>query len=264
MNSKIIVNPTFDIAGSKNTPALLLVHGSIVTRKLWLPQLHGLSDAYCVIAPDLPGHGTLAHIPFTFASAVQTLAEVIKREVGGRALVAGLSLGGYVAIELGKHHPNLVAGLVLSGCSLNFRGVLGLYLRALSTMMQLGWFKQSSHQAELKVRQMFPPVLSDVAEAQLQAGVFPEALGASFAEISGKDFATSLAKYSGPGLILNGERDSASRRGEEQFASALSHGQVQIIPDAGHACNLDQPEFYNRVVRVFGRSIGWITNKIEN
>jgi pimeloyl-ACP methyl ester carboxylesterase len=259
MTSKIMMNPSFDMAGSSQNPALILIHGAIVSRKMWLPQLFGLSDTYHVIAPDLCGHGALSHIPFTFAAAEQAIAELIDREAGGRALIAGLSLGGYVAIKLGENYPDLVAGLVLSGCSHNFRGVLGLYLKVLSALMQNGWLKQSRSQAEQKVREMFSPVLSDVAEAQIQAGVFPEALGASFSEMVGVDFASSLANFYGPGLILNGERDKASRRGEKQFASVMPRGQLQIIPDAGHACSLDQPETYNRAVKAFGQSIGWIT-----
>lgn len=249
------MDPIFDAAGSVDAPALLLVHGSVVTRKMWLPQLRELSDVYHVIAPDLPGHGALAHVPFTLAAAVQTLAELIRQETPGRALVAGLSLGGYVAIELAARHPDLVAGLVLSGCSLNFRGALGLYLRLTSGLMQRGWIRQSRAQAEEKTRRMFPPALADVAEAQLQAGVYPDALGPSFAEMAGRDFTIPLSGYPGPGLILNGERDKASRRGEAQFLAAMQQGRAQVIPDAGHACNIDQPEAYNHAVRIFGQDI---------
>jgi len=59
MNSKIIVNPSYDVSGLDHFPALLLIHGSTVTRKMWLPQLWNLSDTFHVIAPDLPGHGAL-------------------------------------------------------------------------------------------------------------------------------------------------------------------------------------------------------------
>ncbi|HMD80246.1 MAG TPA: alpha/beta fold hydrolase, partial [Anaerolineales bacterium] len=52
---------TFESAGSPDSPALLLIHGSVVTRKMWLPQLRSLADTFHVIAPDLPGHGALAH-----------------------------------------------------------------------------------------------------------------------------------------------------------------------------------------------------------
>jgi len=253
----------FDAFGPLDAPAILLVHGSVVTRKMWLPQLRGLSDGYRVIAPDLPGHGTLSHVPFTFDAAVQGLAEIIRSEVQGPALVAGLSLGGYVSIELAHSHPDMVAGLVLSGCSLNFQGVLGQYLRIVSGLMRRGWLKQSHARAEQKTRRMFPSALADVAEAQLQAGVYPGALGPSFAEMANKDFAALLAEYPGPFLILNGERDRASRRGEARFLATLREGQTQIVPGAGHACNLDQPEAYNQAVRNFAQSIGWISAQTE-
>lgn len=247
----------FDAAGPAHAPAIVLVHGSIVTRKIWLPQLRGLAERYRVLAPDLPGHGALAHIPFTFASAVQSLATLIREEAQGRAVVAGLSLGGYVAIELAQTHPNLVAGLVLSGCSVNFDGVLGLYLKVVSALMTRGWLKLSRARAEQKTRRLFPPALADVAEQQLQAGLYPEALGPSLSEMARTDFIALIREYPGPSLILNGQQDRASRRGEARFVAALRQGRVRILADAGHACSLDQPEAYTQAVRDFAESIGW-------
>jgi pimeloyl-ACP methyl ester carboxylesterase len=74
------IAPPFDAAGPVNGPAIVLVHGSVVTRKMWLPQLRGLADGYRVLAPDLPGHGALAHVPFTpegYSQAVRDFAESI-------------------------------------------------------------------------------------------------------------------------------------------------------------------------------------------
>jgi pimeloyl-ACP methyl ester carboxylesterase len=224
---------------------------------MWLPQLRGLADGYRVLAPDLPGHGALAHSPFTFASAVRALTEFIGEHAKGRAIVAGMSLGGYVAIDLAAAHPELVAGLVLSGCSVNFKGVLGAYLKVVSALMRSGWLTQSRAKAEQKVRRLFPPSLADVAEAQLQAGVYPDALGPSFAEMAGRDFAARLSRYPGPSLILNGERDRTSRKGEKLFIAAQRDGRVRIVPGAGHACSIDQPEIYNQSIREFAMSIGW-------
>lgn len=248
---------TFDVAGPLNAPAIVLVHGSVVTRKIWLPQVRDLSATYRVLAPDLPGHGALAHLPFTFDVAVPTLAELIRREAGGRALVAGLSLGGYVSMELASRHPDLLAGLVLSGCSVNFTGLSGLYLTTVGRLMRRGVLRQSRARAEQKTRRLFPPALADVAEAQLQAGVYPDALGQSFVETAGRDYVALLAQFPGPGLLLNGDRDTPSRRGEARFLAAMQRGQAQVIQDAGHACNLDQPAAYNRAVREFARAIGW-------
>jgi hypothetical protein len=41
----------------------------------------------------------------------------------------------------------------------------------------------------------------------------------------------------------------------------MQKGQLQIIPNAGHACSLDQPEVYNQALQEFGESIGWIKKK---
>lgn len=257
LQASIMNSQNFDSSGSTDAVAIVLVHGSVVTRKMWLPQRRGLSDTFHVIAPDLPGHGALADLPFTFSSAAQTLADVIRQETHGRALVAGLSLGGYVAMELARRSPELVAGLVLSGCSLNFEGILGSYLKFAATLMQRGWIKLSRQKSEARVRRMFPPTLTDVAEEQIRAGVYPAALGPSYLEMAHKDFSAVLAEYPGPSLILNGERDSATRKGESKFLAAARQGRLHTIPNAGHACNLDQPEKYNQAIREFAQAIGW-------
>ena len=247
----------FDAAGPDAAPPIVLIHGSVVTRKMWLPQLRGLSDSYRVLAPDLPGHGGLANMPFSFASAVGHLDDFIRQHAGGRALVVGLSLGGFVAIELARAHADRASGLVLSGSSVNFVGVLGVYLKATSVLMRRGWISMSKAKAEARTRRMFPPSLADVADAQVQAGVYPEALGPSLAEMAGRDFAAALKAYPGPSLILNGEHDRTARRGEAAFAAAQHERRIAIVPGAGHACNLDQPDAYNRAVREFAASIHW-------
>jgi hypothetical protein len=70
-------------------------------------------------------------------------------------------------MELAHHHPELVAGLVLWGCSFNFRGPEGWFIKLLSIMARRGWVKPSRAQMEKKIKRLFPPDLSDVAEAQL-------------------------------------------------------------------------------------------------
>src|SRR5262249_46095127 len=154
---------SFDVAGKTDAPGIVLVHGAVGTRKIWLRQLRGLSDTYLVIAPDLPGHGALAQEPFTFDAAVNTLANIIEREAHGRALMVGLSLGGYIAMEFAHQHPELLIGLVLSGCSFNFRGPAGWFIKLLSVILRRGWVKPTRAQMEKRIRRIFPPDLADVA-----------------------------------------------------------------------------------------------------
>ena len=249
------LHESVDTAGPADAPAIVLLHGSVVSRKLWLPQLRALSDAYRVLAPDLPGHGGRAAERFTLAAASQMLAELIERDTAGRALVVGASLGGYVAIDLAHRFPDRVAALVLAGASRNFMGALGLYLRVVGGAMRRGWLRQTRERAEERTRRIFPPALAEVAEAQITAGVFPDALGPAFAEMAGRDFQLLLADYPGPTLILNGERDAGPRASASRFARGARQAEVATIADAGHACNLDQPELFNRAVREFAARV---------
>jgi pimeloyl-ACP methyl ester carboxylesterase len=245
----------FDEAGPTGAPAIVLVHGSVVTRKMWLPQLQHLSDTYHVLAPDLPGHGTLAQLPFTFASAVQTLHTLIDRSAGGRAIVVGASMGGYVAIDLAHRFPENVAGLVLAGASRNLMGAVGLYVRVIGGVMQRGWIKMSRERAAERTRRMFPPALADVAEAQLRAGVYPEPLGAAFVEMAGRDFQLLLADYPGPTLIVNGARDAGNRRSADRFARSARQATVVTLLDAGHACSIDRSDAFSQAVRQFAKAV---------
>jgi pimeloyl-ACP methyl ester carboxylesterase len=85
--------------------------------------------------------------------------------------------------------------------------------------------------------------------------VFPDTLGPAFAEMAGRDFQLLLADYPGPTLILNGERDTGPRASAGRFARGARQAEVATIPEAGHACNLDQPELFNRAVREFAARV---------
>ena len=246
---------TFDVMGPPCAPAIVFVHGSVVTRKMWLRQMYGLCDTYRVLAPDLPGHGALAHLAFTFDACVESLAMLIRDEAGGRAIVVGLSLGGYVAIELAQHHPQLIEGIVLSGCSLDCAGPLGLYLRVVSALMKRGWFRLSRARAERMTRRMFSPAMADVAAATFQAGIYSEPLAQVCSELAGKRFSDALMNFPRPVLVLNGERDILVRRGGAKFAAKSAYGRLRVIAGAGHASNLDRPEEFTHAVREFAQSL---------
>ena len=104
--------------GPEDAPGIVFLHGTRLTRAQWWPQLRRLAGAYRCVAVDLPGHGVLADRPFTIEAATDLVRAAIEAEIpSGRAVIVGLSLGGYVAIDTAEAYPERVSGLVLAGCS---------------------------------------------------------------------------------------------------------------------------------------------------
>ncbi len=246
--------PSVDVAGPARGAPIVFVHGIRVTRKQWLPQMRTLSDAYRCIAPDLPGHGSDSASRFTLEDAATRVEQVIEEHAGGRALVAGVSLGGYVAIELAQRVPEKVAGLVLTGCSANPRGVLAVVPPTMALFSRALGDRWLSYVNSMNFRVRYG---DELAEEQIDAGFYFQAMIDALQHLRGKDFRRKLKEYPGPVLLLNGERDTLYRLGELIFLAAAQDARLQLVHRAGHVANLEQPEAYTRALRSFARSIDW-------
>jgi pimeloyl-ACP methyl ester carboxylesterase len=239
---------TYDIDGPPDGPPIVFVHGTRLSRSMWRAQMHALRDTYRVIAVDLPGHGRLADVPFTLAGASDQVARVIDAAAGGRAVVVGLSLGGYVAMDLAARRPEQVRGLVLSGATTEPVGPLA------APYLGLAWIMERFDGPVLEAvnrwffRTRFPAEIAD----PIIAGGFWSAGGArALRAIVGQRFAPRLAAYPGPSLILNGQLDPLFRLTVRRFAR-VAHDQRRVrLGGATHLANLDRPGAFNLAIRRF-------------
>ena len=106
---------TYRTAGT-GAPVLVLLHGFPVDHRMWEEVALALPDDLTVLAPDLPGLGasSLDGLPEpSLEAAADALAATLHDAGVTSAVVAGLSMGGYVALALAERHPELVAGLAL-------------------------------------------------------------------------------------------------------------------------------------------------------
>src|SRR5829696_226067 len=105
----------WDVRGPVDAPRIVFVHGAMMGRSVWSPQIDALADRYRCISVDLPGHGTLSEHQFTMDEAAGAVVRAIDEAAGGRAALVGLSLGGYTAMLVAGRHPERVRGLVIAG-----------------------------------------------------------------------------------------------------------------------------------------------------
>ncbi len=243
----------YDVAGPVGAPAMVFLHGTRLTRKAWVAQMAALSDEFRTIAVDLPGHGVLADVPFTLADASDRLADVIDREAGGQAIVVGLSLGGFVAMDLAARSPERVRGLVLAGATAEPTGVRRVAFLALAWVLSTFDGRALNALNRWFFRARFPPA---IAEPIITAGFFSTGGAAALRSIVGQSFLPRLAAYPGRTLILEGSLDLPLRLMERTFLRTARHGRLVRIAGASHLSNLDRPGAFSEAVRQFGRSLG--------
>jgi pimeloyl-ACP methyl ester carboxylesterase len=242
----------YDVAGPAGAPAIVFVHGVRLTRAMWAAQMADLADAYRVIAVDLPGHGVLADRPFTLDAAADHVAAVIDREVGGPAVVVGLSLGGYVGMHLASRRPTSVRGLVLSGSTAEPVGWRSIPYRSLA------WAIAHLRRDRLDAlnawffRTRFPPA---IAEPIVAGGFWYEGGASALRALAGQSFVPRLASYDGQTLFLNGTYDLPFRLSARTFARAARHPRRVRLGGATHLANLDRPTEFGIAIRRFMRDL---------
>jgi pimeloyl-ACP methyl ester carboxylesterase len=240
---------SYDVEGPIGAPAVLFIHGTRLTRAAWSGQLRALRDTYRVIAVDLPGHGALEDVPFTLPAATAEVARVIREAAtDGRAVVVGLSLGGYVAMDLACREPTIVRGLVLAGATQEPVGRAATPYRALAWALRRfdgpaldglnAWF----------FRARYPTAIADpIVEAGFVSRGGAEALEA----LHGLRFRPRLAAYDGPAMLLNGQYDLLFRLGAPGFAASARDPWRVRLAGALHLVNLDRPAAFEAAVRRF-------------
>ncbi|MFD0360995.1 alpha/beta fold hydrolase [Nocardia sp. GCM10030253] len=220
---------------------LIFVHGIRLSGMSWSVVREQLGQ-HPSAAVDLPGHGARRGEQFTLAAAIDTVAEAVDN-VGGRAVVVGHSLGGYVSIAAAARHPERVAGLVVAGASCvpnrGFTTPFTLIHRVLSRQPDGG---------ERASGRIFDAMLPPQVAAAIKLGgiateVIPDVIRAS----TQFDPLTNLAAYPGPLWLINGSRDHF-RSHERRFLAASTNGRLLITPRAGHYLPLAHPAEFARSV----------------
>ena len=241
-------------------PPLLLVHGAAEDGRAWRPQLKALGDEFTTVAWDEPGAGHSSDLPagFGLADYASCLAALIEALALGPAHVGGLSWGGTVAQELYRHHPGLVATLILADTYAGWHGSLPeeeVRARVAGVRQMLA---APAEEFDPTLPGLFagdPPAEFVPLLEEIAAAVNPESLKTQLPVMAEADQRDLLPRIAVPTLLIWGELDARSPLSvARQFERAIPDTKLVVVPGAGHLSNLEQPEQFNEAVREFCRA----------
>ena len=208
-------------------PLLVLVHGSRFSRHQWDGYAEQLPSAD-VVAVDLPGHGERVGAPFTAEAALGVIHEGVRTAADGRPVVlAGHSLGGYLASLYAAERPGTLSGLVLLGATGDPAGRLtGVYTGFAKLLPRVGYARMARlANAVIRALGARPEDLPDAAAYPVLADAWDAVVRRCGPNL--------LTRVDCPVTIANGRWDQM-RVHAGRFAAAAPRARVVVVEGASH------------------------------
>ncbi len=247
--------------GKPHSPTLLLIHGFPLDHGFWAAQLAGLSAQARVIAPNLRGHGRseVAAGPYSMEQHADDLAALLDHLGVGRAIVAGLSMGGYIALAFWRRHAARVQGLALIDTRAEPDTEAGKANRqALAARLPL--IGAAAYADEMLPRLLAPTRLADLAIANRARAIMARqpvaGIVTTLRSLADRpDNRPTLPTITVPTLVVVGEADALTPPADSAaMGAAIPAAQLVIIPAAGHLSPLENPRSVNAALRKFIRA----------
>ncbi|MGE0917904.1 alpha/beta fold hydrolase [Trichlorobacter lovleyi] len=251
----------YDDVGSG--PAIVLIHGFPLSRAMWRPQLGDLVAAgYRVIVPDLRGFGEsdASDDPCSMELYSDDIVALLDHLEIPQAVVAGMSMGGYVLFNLLARYPERVSGAVFVVTRSVADDTAGRARRLQLATEVLKFGPQV-------VADSFHPLMFAAGTAEARPKLAEEVYGwmvttASRGLAGGliamrerQDATPWLELIRVPSLVIGAEQDQACPlEHPRMIAAGIRDSRLEIIPDGGHLVNLEQPNHFNHCLLDFLRT----------
>lgn len=246
------VRMAYRTAGSAEQPALVLIHGFPLDSAMWDAQLAGLATRCFVVAPDLRGHGEseVPSGPYSMDQHADDVAALVDALGIRRAVVGGLSMGGYVAEALWRRHSARVSGLALIDTRANADTAEAKAGRDAS----IGRVRERG--VGILAEEMMPRLLApqhqgdtEIAralDAMIRRQPAEGMIGALQALRDRPDATALLPTVNVPSIVIVGEADAITPVSvSQEMEAALPDVRLVVIAGAGHMTPMEVPEEVN-------------------
>ena len=233
---------------------VVLIHGYPFNRSLWNEQVADLSHSYRVIVPDLRGFGEsdASEGPATMDRMAQDVALLLDHLGISRAVIGGLSMGGYVALAFYKQFPSRVRALILADTRAQADTEEGKQTRAQQAEKALAEGMAGIADAMLPklltpdTVSKRPEIVKRVRDMMLKTK--PEGTAAALLGMAQRDDQTQLLpQISSPALIVVGAEDAITPVADsEKMHNAIAGSRLVVLENAGHVSNLERTEEFNK------------------
>ncbi|HET8997736.1 MAG TPA: alpha/beta fold hydrolase [Acetobacteraceae bacterium] len=235
----------YEVHGSG--PTVLLSHGYGATCRMWDGQIAAFRDRWKLIVWDMRGHGQSDSpadpAAYSEAATVGDMHAILQACAVSRAVIGGLSLGGYMSLAFHLSHPDMVRALMLFDTGPGFR----------KDDARETWNARARGRGdELDTRGLAALGASDevrMSQHRSAAGL----AGAARGMLTQRDDSVirSLENIRVPTLVLVGANDTNFLAATDYMAAKIPGAVKAVIPDAGHAANLHQPAAFSRAMEAF-------------
>jgi len=231
---------------STDRAPVLLTHGYSSSTSMWDPNLDALVAHRQVIVWDIRGHGQSGSPSnpelYSEAASVDDMGAVLDACGADRAVVGGLSLGGYLSLAFHRAHPTRVTGLLLFDTGPGFkndaaRSRWNRYAEATAAGFEREGLGSLSASPEVGTDHHDPAGLALAAR-----GILTQHDGRII---------ESLPTVAVPTLVLVGADDTPFLAAADYMAAKIPGAVLVVLPEAGHASNIDQPDAFNQEVDRF-------------
>lgn len=231
-----------------NGPPLILTHGYSSTSAMWQGQIEALSKRHRLILWDMRGHGQSDYPDnpdaYSEAHTVGDIAALLDTAGADKAVVGGLSLGGYMSLAFHRAHPERVRALLIIDTGPGFK----------KDDAREVWNKRARDTGDrfdregLDMLKSLSPERASVTHRNAR-GLALAARGM----LAQRDARVieSLPDIKVPSLVVVGADDTPFLAASDYMAAKIPGAQKAVIPNAGHAVNIDQPQLFIDAVLPF-------------